>query len=130
MQERVVFTGMVPAAELPAHYVAGDVFAMPCRTRGAGLDVEGLGIVCREASASGLPVLAGDSGGAPETVEEGVTGYVVGGRDVAALACRVADLLTDPRRAAAMGRAGRERVRRVWGGPASAARLRSFLQPG
>ncbi|MBP2369353.1 glycosyltransferase family 4 protein [Pseudonocardia parietis] len=128
--DAVVLTGGVPSGELAAHHAAGDVFALPCRTHLGGLDVEGLGIALLEAAASGLPVVAGDSGGAPETVEEGVTGYVVGGRDVAALACRVADLLTDPRRAAAMGRAGRERVRRVWGGPASAARLRSFLQPG
>ncbi|MER7914116.1 glycosyltransferase family 4 protein, partial [Streptomyces sp. NPDC096068] len=61
----VRFTGAVPWAELPAHYGAGDVFAMPCRTRRGGLDVEGLGIVYLEASATGLPVVAGDSGGAP-----------------------------------------------------------------
>lgn len=61
----VRFTGAVPWSELPAHYGAGDVFAMPCRTRRGGLDVEGLGIVYLEASATGLPVVAGDSGGAP-----------------------------------------------------------------
>ena len=55
---------------------------MPCRTRGSGLDVEGLGIVFLEASASGLPVIAGRSGGAPETVQAGRTGVVVDGRDV------------------------------------------------
>ena len=70
----VVFTGSVPWAELPAHYAAGDVFAMPCRTRRRGLDVEGLGIVYLEASATGLPVVAGDSGGAPDAVREGETG--------------------------------------------------------
>jgi phosphatidylinositol alpha-1,6-mannosyltransferase len=51
----VLFTGGVPWAELPMHYAAGDVFAMPCRTRRAGLDVEGLGIVYLEASATGRP---------------------------------------------------------------------------
>ena len=75
----VVFAGTVPWSELPAHYAAGDVFAMPCRTRRAGLDVEGLGIVYLEASATGLPVLAGDSGGAPDAVLDGETGYVVAG---------------------------------------------------
>ncbi|MEU2350873.1 glycosyltransferase family 4 protein, partial [Modestobacter sp. NPDC013298] len=45
----VVLTGGVPAGELPAHYAAGDVFAMPCRTRRGGLDVEGLGMVFLEA---------------------------------------------------------------------------------
>lgn len=60
--EDVVFTEGVPAEELPAHHAMADVFAMPCRTRGAGLDVEGLGIVYLEASAMGVPVVAGDSG--------------------------------------------------------------------
>ncbi|MEK8109941.1 glycosyltransferase family 4 protein [Micromonospora sp. M12] len=69
--------------------------AMPCRTRNRGLDVEGLGIVYLEASATGLPVVAGDSGGAPDAVHEGETGYVVRGRDVAQLADRVARLLAD-----------------------------------
>ncbi|OLL72952.1 Poly(glycerol-phosphate) alpha-glucosyltransferase [Pseudonocardia sp. Ae168_Ps1] len=127
--DAVVLTGGVPAAELAAHHAAGDVFALPCRTHLGGLDVEGLGIALLEAAASGLPVVAGDSGGAPETVEEGVTGHVVGGRDVSAVADRVAGLLADPARASAMGRAGRDRVRRIWGGTASADRLRTFLHP-
>lgn len=63
--DSVRFTGAVPWSELPAHYGAGDVFAMPCRTRRGGLDVEGLGIVYLEASATGLPVVAGDSGVRP-----------------------------------------------------------------
>jgi len=54
---------------------------MPCRTRRGGLDVEGLGIVYLEASATGLPVIGGDSGGAPDAILPGETGYVVGGRD-------------------------------------------------
>ena len=81
----MILTGSVPWAELPAHYAAGDVFAMPCRTRNRGLDVEGLGIVYLEASATGLPVVAGDSGGAPDAVLEGETGYVVPGGAVDAL---------------------------------------------
>jgi phosphatidyl-myo-inositol dimannoside synthase len=125
--EHVVFTGSVPAAELPAHHAVGDVFALPCRTRGRGLDVEGLGIVLLEASASGLPVVAGDSGGAPETVQEGVTGHVVGGRDTAALADALAGLLADPGRARAMGVAGREWMLRDWALPALVQRLRGLL---
>ena len=62
----------------PGYYDAADVFAMPCRTRRAGLDVEGLGIVYLEASATGLPVIGGDSGGAPDAILEGESGYVVG----------------------------------------------------
>jgi phosphatidylinositol alpha-1,6-mannosyltransferase len=123
----VVFTGSVPWAELPAHYAAGDVYAMPCRTRAAGLDVEGLGIVYLEASAIGLPVVGGDSGGAPDAVLEGETGYVVGGRDVAAVADRIAGLLADPAKAAAMGAAGRAWVEREWRWEKQASRMAGLL---
>ncbi len=84
--DSVVFTGPVSWAELPAYYDAADVFAMPCRTRRRGLDVEGLGIVYLEASATGLPVIGGDSGGAPDAILPGESGYVVPGGDVAAVA--------------------------------------------
>ncbi|HEY2205685.1 MAG TPA: glycosyltransferase family 4 protein, partial [Pseudonocardia sp.] len=105
--EHVVLTGQVPSAELPAHHAVPDVFALPCRTRGRGLDVEGLGIALLEASATAVPVVAGDSGGAPETVQRGRTGHVVPGRDRVALADALVDLLGDPDRARAMGVAGR-----------------------
>ena len=103
---------------------------MPCRTRGFGLDVEGLGIVFLEASASGLPVIAGRSGGAPETVRPGRTGMVVDGRDVGELADAVGGLLADPDRAAAWGANGRAWVTRAWNwdgirGPAGRAALRA-----
>ena len=75
--------GPVPWAELPVAYAALDVFAMPVRTRLGGLDVEGLGISLLEAQAAGLPVVAGDSGGAPETVTDPRCGTVVDGRDPA-----------------------------------------------
>ena len=123
----VKFTGSVPWEELPAHYAAGDVFAMPCRTRRRGLDVEGLGIVYLEASATGLPVIAGDSGGAPDAVLEGETGYVVGGRDRAALVGRVAELLEDTAKAQAMGKAGRAWVEREWQWDTLAARMTGLL---
>ncbi|MGQ0838619.1 glycosyltransferase family 4 protein [Actinokineospora sp.] len=125
--EHVVFTGSVPWEELPAHYAAGDVFAMPCRTHGRGLDVEALGIVFLEAAATGLPVVVGRSGGAPETVLDGETGQVVDGRDVAALSDRVGSLLADPARAAAMGAAGRRWMERKWGWADRANRLATLL---
>ena len=127
VEKDVVFTGSVPWSGLPALYAAGDVYAMPCRTRAGGLDVEGLGIVYLEASATGLPVVAGDSGGAPDAVLEGETGYVVGGRDVPAIAGRVADLLGDPDRATAMGSAGRAWVEREWRWERQADRLQSLV---
>ena len=128
VERDVVLTGSVPWAELPAHYAAGDVYAMPCRTRNGGMDVEGLGIVYLEASATGLPVIAGDSGGAPDAVREGETGYVVGGRDVGALAGRLIELLADPARARAMGAAGRAWVEREWRWADQAARLTALLR--
>jgi phosphatidylinositol alpha-1,6-mannosyltransferase len=123
----VVFTGAVPLAELPAHYNAGNVFAMPCRTRKLGLDVEGLGIVYLEASASGLPVVGGDSGGAPDAILDGETGYVVPGRDVAAVAARIGELLADPAGAAAMGEKGAAWVDREWRWDLIADRLWHYL---
>jgi len=129
VERDVVFTGAVSWAELPAHYAAGDVFAMPCRTRRRGLDVEGLGIVYLEASATGLPVVAGDSGGAPDAVREGETGFVVPGRDVAAVADRLATLLTDRALAARMGAAGRAWVESEWRWETQAARLHTLLAP-
>ena len=119
----------MPFEDLAAHYALGDVFAMPCRTRGAGLDVEGLGIVFLEASATGLPVVAGDSGGAPETVLEGETGNVVAGRDLGGITDAVADLLIDPRMAAQMGARGREWVMEHWRWDTLAARLSELLTP-
>jgi len=114
LQDSVVLTGAVPHAELPAHYAAGTVFAMPCRTRRAGLDVEGLGMVFLEASACGLPVVAGTSGGAPETVQEGITGHVVEPRSAEAVATAISGLLAEPDRARAMGAAGRAWVEQRW----------------
>ncbi|SFA38622.1 phosphatidylinositol alpha-1,6-mannosyltransferase [Rhodococcoides kroppenstedtii] len=125
--EHVVFTGSVPADELAAHHTIADVFAMPCRTRGAGLDVEGLGIVFLEASASGVPVVAGRSGGAPETVIEGVTGRTVDGTDVDDVTRSVVEVLRDRDAAAAMGAAGREFVTTEWRWDDLAARLAHLL---
>jgi phosphatidylinositol alpha-1,6-mannosyltransferase len=127
VDDRVTFTGEVPWAEMPEYFAAGDVFAMPCRTRKAGLDVEGLGMVYLEASASGLPVVAGDSGGAPDAVREGETGFVVQGRDVAAIADRVATVLADHDLARRMGAAGRAWVEAEWGWDHLAERMAHLL---
>ena len=124
----VVFTGGVPNAELPGHYAMADVFAMPCRTRGRGLDVEGLGIVFLEASASGVPVVAGDSGGAPETVRDGETGRVVDGRSHDQIVEVISDLLADPAAARRMGQAGREWICRDWNWDSHTARLGELLR--
>ncbi|WP_328560005.1 glycosyltransferase family 4 protein [Streptomyces coelicoflavus] len=123
----VHFTGPVPWSELPAHYGAGDVFAMPCRTRRGGLDVEGLGIVYLEASATGLPVVAGDSGGAPDAVLDGETGWVVRGEDPNESADRITTLLADPELRRRMGERGRSWVEEKWRWDLLAEHLKTLL---
>lgn len=125
----IVFTGSVPWAELPDHYAAGDVFAMPARTRRRGLDVEGLGIVYLEASSTGLPVVAGDSGGAPDAVLEGETGWVVdaGPTAPAELVGRLSTVLGDETLRDAVGRRGRQWVQQDWSWGRQVERLRQLL---
>lgn len=127
--DAVVLAGGQPHAAMPEHYAACDVFAMPCRTRRRGLEVEGLGIVFLEAAAAGLPVLVGDSGGAPDTVRDGETGHLVDGRDAAAVADRLIALLRDRAAAAAMGEKGRAWVREAWGWERSYDTLVGLLTP-
>ena len=110
----VIFAGAPSRAELPAYFDAGNVFAMPCRTRRRGLDVEGLGMVFLEAAATGLPVVGGDSGNSADAIRDGETGYVVSGRSVADLAERLNRLLTDPGAARAMGEKGVAWVQQEW----------------
>lgn len=128
MADRVVFAGAAPYAELPAYFRAGDVFAMPCRRRWFGFDVEALGAVFLQGAAVGRPVIAGDSGGAPEAVLAGTTGLVVDPIRPEPLADALVQLLTDRARAEAMGRAGAEWVHREWTWEKMAARLDGFLQ--
>lgn len=123
----VTFTGDVASAEVPQFHAAADVFAMPCRTRVLGLDVEGLGIVYLEAQATGTPVVGGLSGGAPEALVDGVTGRAVDGRDIAATAAAITELLRDPDRRGAMGAAGREFVTRTYSYDAVAQRFAAML---
>jgi phosphatidyl-myo-inositol dimannoside synthase len=124
----VFFAGQVTEVDLPRHYAVGDVFAMPCRTRRAGLEVEGWGNVFIEAAACGRPVVVGDSGGAREALVDGQTGLLVDGANADEVADAVASLLADPERARAMGEAGRARVERAHRWPAIAERLASWLR--
>ena len=91
------------------------------------MDVEGLGIVFLEASATGVPVIAGQSGGAPEAVQHNKTGVVIDGTSVDEVAEAVSELLSDRDRAAAMGAAGREWVTSQWRWDTLAARLSDLL---
>lgn len=114
LHDYVTFVGRVQYADLPKYISLGNVFAMPSRSRLAGLEVEGLGIVYLEASACGLPVVGGVSGGAPDALIEGVTGYAVNGLNHLEIAATIVALLADPEKAAAMGRAGRAWIIEQW----------------
>ncbi len=127
MEQHVVFTGTVPSVELAAHHTIADVFAMPSRTRGAGLDVEGLGIVYLEASSCGVPVVAGTSGGAPEAVQHNKTGLVVDGTSVSEITDAIVRILSDRTLAAQMGNAGRAWVDAEWRWDVLTEKLRSLI---
>ena len=114
LEGHIVFVGRVTYKDLPRYFRLGDIFVMPSRSRLGGLEVEGLGIVYLEASACGLPVIAGSSGGAPDAVLANETGLVVDGRDVHAISKAVTELFADPARMKNMGQAGRAWVVDQW----------------
>ncbi len=114
VQDLVTFVGRVQYRQLPEYFRCGDIFAMPSRSRMAGLEVEGLGIVYLEASGCGLPVIAGNSGGAPDAVVDGVTGIVVDGTNINEIAAAIVRVLSDPAKRNAMGAAGNEWVATGW----------------
>jgi phosphatidylinositol alpha-1,6-mannosyltransferase len=123
----VSFAGEVTERDLPRYYAAGDVFAMPCRTRMGGLEVEGWGNVFIEAAACERPVVVGDSGGSREALVHGETGLLVDGSDVDGVADAIAGLLEDPAYASRLGKAGRARVEREHTWPRVAERLAGWL---
>ena len=110
----VTFIGRINYAELPKYICLGDIFAMPSRSRFFGLEVEGLGIVYLEASACGLPVVGGKSGGAPDAVLVGETGVVVDGTNSSEIADACIELLNNPELCALMGANGRAWIIENW----------------
>ena len=114
LENAVTFIGRIQYKELPMYICAGNIFAMPSRSRLMGLEVEGLGIVYLEASACGLAVLAGNSGGAPDAVVQNKTGLVVDGTDNKQIAAAAIKLLTNVDSAQKMGIAGRQWIVDNW----------------
>ncbi|MGP8059026.1 MAG: glycosyltransferase family 4 protein [Acidimicrobiales bacterium] len=103
--------GPVADDDLPDLLAAADVFAVPCRSRWARLEQEGFGIVFVEAAASGVPQVAGASGGAAEAVCDGVTGIVVPNpADPGEVAAALRRILADPPLRRRMGREARRRA--------------------
>lgn len=114
LSDAVTFIGRIQYKELPRYICAGDIFVMPSRSRLAGLEVEGLGIVYLEASSCALPVIAGRSGGAPDAVDEGVTGFSVEGTSPSEVSKAIIKLFDDPIKAKAMGESGRSWIIDKW----------------
>ena len=129
IDSHITFIGRVMYSDLPKYICLGEVFVMPSRSRLAGLEVEGLGIVFLEASACGLPVIAGNSGGAPDAVIDGVTGVVVDGKDQHVIATSIVNLLEDQEKAREMGRNGREWVINQWRWEIWSEKFRALLKP-
>ena len=114
LEQNVTFAGRIMYDRLPSYLSAADLFAMPSRSRFFGLEVEGLGIVYLEASACGIPVVAGNSGGAPDAVLEGVTGLCVDGNNIEQITAAIVEICGDAERASQMGAAGRNWIVNQW----------------
>ncbi|KAB1502483.1 glycosyltransferase family 4 protein [Corynebacterium sp. 320] len=127
VEDHVTMTGPVDFAELAGYYGAGDVFALPVRTQLGGLSVEGLGIVFLEAQACGVATVAGNGGGAPETVIDGSTGLVVDGRSPERVADTLADLLNNPEMRHQLADRGVTAVNHAWTWDALGAQLRAVI---
>ena len=114
LESAVTLIGRIQYKDLPMYLCVGDIFAMPSRSRLMGLEVEGLGIVYLEASSCGLPVLAGNSGGAPDAVVQNKTGLVVNGKDNKEIASAAIELLTNVESSQKMGIVGRQWIIDNW----------------
>jgi phosphatidylinositol alpha-1,6-mannosyltransferase len=114
VSNHIIFAGKISHTDLTDYICLGEIFAMPVRSRFFGLEVEGLGIVYLEASACGLPVIAGNSGGAPDAVLPDITGLVIDGTSTSQTADAICRLLEDPIGAKQMGQAGRGWVIENW----------------
>jgi phosphatidylinositol alpha-1,6-mannosyltransferase len=126
----VIVTGPLPADELPGIYAAADLFVLPCRDDRGGRQTEGLGLSTLEASASGLPVVVGRSGGSAAAVRVGETGEIVDARRPGALAPVITELLLDPTKARRMGTAGRRWAAQEWSWDRATQRLAAVLSDG
>ena len=124
----VTLLGRLADENIPALYGCADVFAMLCRTRWSGLEQEGFGIVFLEAAASGVPQVAGSSGGAHEAVNHRVTGIVLEEATADSAARAIGALLDDGDRRREMGAAARRRAASTFSYSALADRLHRAIE--
>ena len=129
LQDAVIFGGYVEPGQLNDVYNLCDVYVMPSREIEDEGDVEGFGITFLEANACKRPVIGGDSGGIPEAVADGETGYVVDPIDPSAIAPAVTKLLRDTALADRLGRQGYDRVTRRYTWNTIAVQLGRHLFP-
>jgi phosphatidylinositol alpha-1,6-mannosyltransferase len=127
VRDHVVFAGRVDDAQLPRLYALSDVFVMASRARPAECDVEGFGLVYLEANACGKPVIGGRTGGIPEAIMDGKTGFLVDPEDPADIAARLEATLADREGSAAMGRHGRARVKADFSWASAAAQVQELI---
>ena len=128
IEPHVQFVGRLSDQELAAAYANASVFALPGRMRaGPSPQGEGFGLVFIEAAAAGVPCIAGRAGGAPEAIEDGVTGLLVNPESPIDVARGIVRLLADPVAARRMGDVGRSRVVREFSAEAFADRVAALV---
>ena len=125
IRHAVSFLGRVEEEALPGLYRDADIFVMPVREDQAS--IEGFGMVFLEASASGLPVIAGRSGGAVEAVRDGETGILIEPDNVDQLAAAILELFINKEKRIRLGNAGRIWVETEMNWDQTAARIAAAL---
>lgn len=127
LDDQVTFVGGVSPEELAAWYDRCDLLVMPSREL-SSRDVEGFGIVFLEAGVFGKPVIGGNSGGVPDAIVDGETGFLVDPRSREELAHRITQILDDPLLAQRLGEAGRKRVQEQFQWPVQVHKIEKLLQ--
>ncbi|MFT2090400.1 glycosyltransferase family 4 protein [Paraglaciecola sp. 2405UD69-4] len=101
LKDHVMFMSELSDQQMIECYQQSDIFILP--NRDIGRNIEGFGIVMLEAQACGIPVIGGNSGGTPETLIEGETGYIVDCTTPDALSPKIQSMLSDPNTIEKMG---------------------------
>ncbi len=123
--QQVKFAGLVPEPDLVNVYRASDLFCL--LTCPGARAVEGFGLALLEAQSCGIPVLGTRTGGIPDAVEDGRTGFLLEPADAAGVEAHLRQLVTVPERYRGIGRAGRERATSSCTWDAYAERLIALL---